>query len=128
MSTAGTEYRRPGAGRQRGVALGFSVGGPRMRGRLERRGGAPRGPDGWLRNPWPDSELAGWRDVLRFLTGSRLRARAPAPPRGSFPTAIPAIAYPRAGETDFTATWIGHSTVLLQIGGRDLPPRPALRQ
>ncbi len=43
--------------------------------------------------------------------------RAPTPQRGSFPTATPDIVRPRAAATVNSATWIGHSTVLLQMGG-----------
>jgi N-acyl-phosphatidylethanolamine-hydrolysing phospholipase D len=44
-------------------------------------------------------------------------ARAPTPPRGSFPTAVPLIAHPRAAADVATATWIGHASVLLQVAG-----------
>lgn len=48
----------------------------------------------------------------------RTRAtRAPTPPRGSFPSARPRIAQPRLPADQAAATWIGHSTVLLQTGG-----------
>jgi N-acyl-phosphatidylethanolamine-hydrolysing phospholipase D len=76
------------------------------------------------RNPWPDSEPHDYRDVLRFLLGSRTAGRAPTPPRGSFPTATPNVIYPRAGERDFTATWVGHSTVLLQLSGMNVLTDP----
>ena len=82
------------------------------------RPGAP------FRNPWPHSEPHGLRDVLRWVRERRTRPHAPTPPRGAFPMSVPAIAYPRAGATERRATWIGHSTVLLQIGGVNLVTDP----
>ena len=70
-----------------------------------------------FRNPWPDSEPRGFRDLIRWALERRTHPRVPTPPRGTFPSAQPAIIRPRAAAGDFTATWIGHSTVLLQLGG-----------
>lgn len=87
---------------------------------------AHRAPDGSFRNPWADSAPHGWRDVLRFMSEHRTRTNAPR--RGTFPVSTPAISYPRASETDFSATWIGHSTVLLQVGGRNVLTDPVFSQ
>lgn len=77
---------------------------------------AHRTPDGSFRNPWPDSEPHGLRDVLRWARERRKQPRAATPERGSFPVAAPDISRPRASDDHFAATWIGHSTVLLQLG------------
>src|SRR5262249_7390271 len=106
MHEHGRDYERPALHhRARGIA-------------------APRTPDGRFHNPWPDSEPHGLRDVLRMLRERRSHARAATPPRGSFPTAVPAIAYPRADTAAFSATWIGHSTVLLQLGSLNVITDP----
>jgi L-ascorbate metabolism protein UlaG (beta-lactamase superfamily) len=89
---------------------------------------AQRGPNGSFRNPWPDSEPKDWRDVLKWTRERRTQTRAKTPLRGSFPVSTPAIKYPRASDADFAATWIGHSTVLLQFGGTNVLTDPVFSQ
>jgi len=88
----------------------------------------PIRPGERFRNPWPASEPHGLGDVLRFFRESRSRPRAPTPPRGSFPVATPAVAYPTAGADERRATWIGHATVLLQLNGVNLITDPMFSQ
>jgi N-acyl-phosphatidylethanolamine-hydrolysing phospholipase D len=89
---------------------------------------AHHAPDGSFRNPWPDSEPRGFRDILRWSMQRRTQTLPDTPPRGSFPTARPEIAHPRASATEHTATWIGHSTVLLQFGGLNILTDPVFSQ
>lgn len=89
---------------------------------------AHRAPGGAFRNPWPESEPHGLLDILRWTRQRRRQALPPTPPRGSFPVSTPAIARPRAGNAEFTATWVGHSTVLLQFGGLNVITDPVFSQ
>ena len=92
------------------------------------RDGAHHAADGSFRNPWPDSEPRGWRDVLQWRRQRRGQVLPADPPRGSLPTARPEISRPRAPDTEHTATWIGHSTVLLQSGGLNIITDPMFSQ
>ncbi len=87
-----------------------------------------RAPGGRFRNPWPNSEPPGWRAILKMMVEFWGGQRPPVPPRGSFPVAAPAIAHPRAPDGDVTATWIGHSTVFLQIGSLNVITDPVFCQ
>jgi N-acyl-phosphatidylethanolamine-hydrolysing phospholipase D len=90
---------------------------------------AHRSPDGTFHNPWPDSELQSFRAVLRWAVERHGLPRAKTPSRGSFPVATPTISYPRASDTSHhTATWIGHSTVLLQFGGLNVITDPVFSE
>ena len=72
--------------------------------------------DGGFCNPWPNAAPHGYRDLLRWVVERRRKTRSPNPPPGTFPLATPSFpSQPRAGE--LSATWIGHSTVLLQLEG-----------
>ena len=87
-----------------------------------------RGPDGRFRNPWPNSEPHDWRALLRWVRQRRSRPPAPSPRRGAFPVEPPRVSYPRASSAEHTATWIGHSTVLLQIAGLNLLTDPVFSE
>jgi N-acyl-phosphatidylethanolamine-hydrolysing phospholipase D len=87
-----------------------------------------RAADGTFHNPWPDSEPHAFRDLLKWTRERRAQSRAPSPARGSLPTAAPVISHPRAAASEFTATWIGHSTVLMQIGGMNVITDPVFSQ
>src|SRR5688500_5024847 len=95
---------------------------------LVRASAAHRAPGGAFRNPWPESEPHGLLDILRWTRQRRRQALPPTPPRGSFPVSTPDIARPRAGNAEFAATWIGHSTVLLQFGGLNVITDPVFSQ
>ena len=74
-------------------------------------------PGGGFQNPWPDARPAGFRDFLRWqLVERRGRRLEPTPPPDSLPRQTPDIVTPRAQPGYRSATWVGHATVLLQLG------------
>jgi N-acyl-phosphatidylethanolamine-hydrolysing phospholipase D len=73
--------------------------------------------NGGFRNPWPNAQLHGLKDFLRWrFGGGRDKNIAPTPPVESFPSRRPSVVYPRASAGYRSVTWVGHSTVLLQLG------------
>lgn len=84
--------------------------------------------NGSFRNPWPGSRLPGFREVLRMMR----EHSAVVSQRGGWDAdpllMSPDIRYPRAQDSEFLATWIGHSTVLLQVGGLNILTDPMFSQ
>lgn len=68
-----------------------------------------------FRNPWPDSDPRGLRDVIRWSLERRRQTLPADPAPGTFPVAHATFPQ-RATPSEVISTWIGHSTVLLQVG------------
>lgn len=74
-------------------------------------------------NPWPTQPPPGHSNIVRWALAHRFtRPRDPARP--VVDVATPSFATPRAALDDVTVTWIGHSTVLVQIGGLNVLTDP----
>ena len=70
-----------------------------------------------FRNPWPTYREHGFSDFLKW-TWDRMRGNRPdRPDEYHFETAENDGAYLRQNRSDFTVTWVGHSTFLIQIDG-----------
>ena len=75
-------------------------------------------PTGGFRNPWASAQLHGFRDFLKWsLVERRRNPRRPDPDPSTFTRADPAFVVPRADPDQFTLTWVGHTSFLIQIGG-----------
>jgi N-acyl-phosphatidylethanolamine-hydrolysing phospholipase D len=82
-------------------------------------------PGGGFQNPWPGAEVHGFTDFLRWRMGDRRTQEiAPSPAYGSMPTRQPVVVTPRAARGYRSVTWVGHSTVLLQLGALNVLTDP----
>jgi len=74
-------------------------------------------------NPWPTRPPPGHNNVIRWALAHRFR-RSTEPPGGAVAEATPSFSQPRAAADELTVTWVGHSTVLVQIGGLNVLTDP----
>jgi N-acyl-phosphatidylethanolamine-hydrolysing phospholipase D len=80
-------------------------------------GPAHHRPGGGFRNPWFTNRSARFGGFLRWVLVERPFKKLPRDPDPSvFPRKTPSFENPRARPGELTVTWVGHSTVLLQIG------------
>ncbi len=84
-------------------------------------------PDGGFRNPWPvDGEPErGLGAFLRWQLEQLRDGRPQEPPLAdALSLAASDVAYPRTAAGELRVTWVGHSSLLVQIGGCNLLTDP----
>ena len=78
---------------------------------------------GGFRNLHTDTDQ-GPRALFRWWFERWRSPRAPDPARGSLPREAPAFAHPRAAGDAISVTWVGHSTLLVQLGALNVLTDP----
>ncbi|HET8784854.1 MAG TPA: MBL fold metallo-hydrolase, partial [Candidatus Limnocylindrales bacterium] len=73
--------------------------------------------NGGFGNPWPASAPQGIGGLLRWGYERVIHPPSKDPPASGLPVARSSYAHPRATASSISATWVGHSTVLVQVGG-----------
>jgi N-acyl-phosphatidylethanolamine-hydrolysing phospholipase D len=77
-------------------------------------------PQGGFRNPWPRAEQHGFGDFLKWVIDRRRNPRRPDPDPSAFARVAPQFVAPRSVPEELTLTWVGHTSFLIQIGGRNV--------
>jgi N-acyl-phosphatidylethanolamine-hydrolysing phospholipase D len=72
-------------------------------------------PGGGFQSPWGDKH--GAAGAVKWYWQRMFEKLPPNPPPSELPKGESSIVYPRVGAADFRATWVGHASVLLQVGG-----------
>lgn len=67
-------------------------------------------------NPWDGPEVRGFTDLLRWAIERRLHPPPRDPPAARLPRAAPSAGLPLPGDA-LAATWVGHSTALIECNG-----------
>jgi N-acyl-phosphatidylethanolamine-hydrolysing phospholipase D len=82
-------------------------------------------PGGGFQNPWSSAQMHGFLDFLKWSLIERRRSPRRADPDPSvFTRATPEYVMPRATPEQFTLTWVGHTTFLIQIDGLNVLTDP----
>jgi N-acyl-phosphatidylethanolamine-hydrolysing phospholipase D len=80
--------------------------------------------NGRFRNPWAEATEHGFRDFLRWRRQRMATPPPPDPAPSTFTRAVPSFHRPRAAQGALSATWVGHSTALVQLGGLNVLTDP----
>jgi N-acyl-phosphatidylethanolamine-hydrolysing phospholipase D len=82
-------------------------------------------PGGGFRNPWVAEAVPGYGSLLKWMLVHRTTRPRPTDPDPSvFARVRPAFVAPRAPVSQLTVTWVGHSSVLIQLDGRNILTDP----
>jgi len=76
-------------------------------------------------NPFPEFEERGFSDLAKWMIWERLSGQKPhLPDHYNFENARPDTAFLKKNHTTFAVTWIGHSTLLIQMDGQNILTDP----